>query len=57
MKNYAVNHGTLITTYNYAKIIEQGSKEQVEKVKMPLDIKNTEKGYQKVKKNIKQGRK
>lgn len=57
MKNYAVNHGTLITTYNYTQIIKDQSNQVSERVNIPFNSKKQEKGYQKVKSNIKQGRK
>lgn len=57
MKDYAMNRGTLITTYNYEKMIEIDSKTVVEKVDKPLKLSSKEKGYQKVKVNRKEGRK
>ena len=57
MKDYAMNRGTLITTYNYEKMIEIDSKTVVEKVDKPLKLSSKEKGYQNVKVNIKEGRK
>ena len=53
MKNYAVNRGDLITTYDYKKIIEIDSQTVTEKVNQP----SKEKVYQKVRVNKKQGRK
>ncbi len=57
MKNYAVNRGDLITTYDYKKIIEIDSQTVTEKVNQPSKETSKEKVYQKVRVNKKQGRK